>query len=196
MSYSSKSFQSTWSYDPKGDTHNDRIGRILAHGANLQQTLRNKALASTKSSIAFENEQKNGVGNTSTSGFPDQTARTEAPAPDGRGMVWVDSQGQVLGQVSSESYREPIKAVSPYAAMNERQTATATLNPTDRSMYLWRKVNPGCMKSTTRFPTTTMKEHFRHETDGSAPLDKTQHRKKTDFSEFVEAKVKFAQKVT
>ncbi|KXZ41114.1 hypothetical protein GPECTOR_777g956 [Gonium pectorale] len=88
------------------------------------------------------------------------------------------------------------------ATMTERQAACAALTPTERSMTLWRRLNPGCVEQTTRMPKSTFRDHFRSGTappPGGGPveavdvLDKTNHFRKTDFSEYTEVKLRLMQ---
>lgn len=59
---------------------------------------------------------------------------------DGRGLLWVDAKGEVLGPVSTESFKPPEKSTSPLDMCNEKQLAVATMTPLERSMHMWRKV--------------------------------------------------------
>jgi hypothetical protein len=104
MSYTSKSFQSQWTYNPNGCTHNDRIGQILARGADMSSTLKQQAALSVTSARALEIEEKKGAP-------PPQnlnSIRTEPKAPDGRGMVWVSgNNNKFLGCMFDVNLSDP-----------------------------------------------------------------------------------------
>lgn len=122
MSYASKSYQSTWTYDPHGTTHNDRIGQILSRGVDLsvsrnccnrchampcpqpQQNLMAmhpvlsvqstlKEQAASAAKTARAFELQEGT-RTGTAPSLDlnQPPTSTRPKPDGRGMVWVSEQ--------------------------------------------------------------------------------------------------------
>ena len=114
--------------------------------------------------------------------IPTTSAVDGPPKADGRGLVWVDGETmQSLGPVSTEPFKPPMKATSPVDMLgNEKQAAVATMQPVDRSMYMWRKINPGCMRSTISVPSSAMKDHFkmRDGLDNSAVIDKATFRKK------------------
>ncbi len=59
------------------------------------------------------------------------------------------------------------------------QKFVAALDTTQRSMHLWRKVNPGCMEVTTKLPVTTHKDHFQYNREKMEPLNKERFRLKS-----------------
>ena len=68
----------------------------------------------------------------------------------------------MLGPVSPAATQERSgpRTLTGLEGLNEKQTAAATMTPIDRSMHMWRKVQPGVMRSTTIWPESTMKDHF------------------------------------
>ena len=65
-----------------------------------------------------------------------------ASSADRRGMIWVDTKGEVLGPVTTETFKPPEKSTSPLDMCNEKQLAVASMTPLERSMHMWRKVRP------------------------------------------------------
>lgn len=80
--------------------------------------------------------------------------------------------------MTDEPFQEPFKETSPYETCNEKQMYVATMQPKERSMHLWRKVNPGCMQSTLEAPIATMKDQFKDREGLVRPTDKTHNRRK------------------
>ena len=76
------------------------------------------------------------------------------------GAVQVDQNGDTLGPASTESYQAPDKTVTGLEGLNDRQVAAKTMSGMERSMQMWRKVQPGVMRSAIKLPDSTMKEHF------------------------------------
>ena len=56
-------------------------------------------------------------------------------------------------------------------------------------------MNAGCMENTTILPNSTMKDHFKLKAEDMQPVDKAVHLKKTDFSDYTEAKLKVMQHI-
>jgi len=137
---SSPSFlQRTWNYDPQGDSSNDRIGKILARGVDLSATLRAEAGHSATKAREMELSEK-AHQHDAPAMIMGATSSSVGSSADKRGMVWVDSKGEVLGPVTTETFKPPEKPASSLDMCNEKQLAVASMTPLERSMHMWRKV--------------------------------------------------------
>ncbi len=184
--------------------------------------MRNQAmrdLAATQSFEAAEtaNQKTNYV---AAHNNPDMNTRvpdTRRPTQmDTEGYVWVDPRGGFIAPVtagrgegeepgaSGSGRRADAAATTGRGSgrqgpqLNERQAEYAGMDSTQRSMYMWRRLNPGCMESTTRVPVSTFKDHFGEASRGgeaAAEPDKTHHLKKTDFSHYTEVKLRLMQHI-
>ena len=121
----------------------------------------------------------------------DYPNRSQTQSSDNRGLAFIDSSTQeVLG--STGSFKGPAKDVSALATLNEKQLKIATMTTPERSKALWRRVAPGVMDSTIQSPQATTAETY--SPDGRPQIaephvDKAVHRKKTDFSEYLNKKI-------
>eukprot|EP00798_Chlamydomonas_sp_ICE-L_P021018 gene21018-27883_t len=214
MAYSSNTLKKTWTYDYGGDTHNDRIGRLLSGGHDLRMiaaasynstkimsSLPEIRSTTTKAEAAqqanylhdLEKEQaRGGSGGGKNGAALNQSAtNSKAATPDTKGLVWVDEKGNTLGPCSTaRSDKETVKLPGNLDGLNERQIAATTMKPVERSMDLWRKLQPGVMESTTKLPKPTMKDHFQYDSKSAFDVDHRHHFKKSDFSEYIENKLK------
>lgn len=64
------------------------------------------------------------------------------------------------------------------------------MSTVQRSMHMWRRVNPGCVEVNTKWKDPTYKEHYANKTKDAEKQDRRYYLQKTDFSEYTEAKVK------
>ncbi|GAX80129.1 hypothetical protein CEUSTIGMA_g7567.t1 [Chlamydomonas eustigma] len=188
MTYTGRLYERNWNYDPLGASHNDKIGQILARHVDLSTSLRKEAADSVKSARAFELHEKATQHEAPPMDLVVSTSKEHKV--DGRGLVWVDDSGKTLGPVTEEQFKPPLKAASPLDTLNEKQKGVATLTPLDRSMHMWRRINPGCMPSTYKMPHSSMKDQFDNREGLTAPVNKEMHRQKTEFSDYLEKKVK------
>ncbi|KAG2482511.1 hypothetical protein HYH03_018556 [Edaphochlamys debaryana] len=207
MAYAAKYYQRTWTYDPQADDHNARVGRILAGGLDLQASMRTKALAEVANQAAFEVAEKANQATNYVAAHMNDVPGMNAHVPDsrkpggadGKGYMWVDPKGRPLGPVGSGAEGEGASTsgggtgvlTGKRPQMTERQAEWAGMEPVERSMHMWRRVNPGCVRETTKLPVSTFKDHFgpKSRTGVEVP-DKEFHLKKTDFSEYTEVKVR------
>jgi hypothetical protein len=101
----------------------------------------------------------------------------------------VNASGEYIGPVTTEKFKEPMQEVTSVDTLNEKQRALAVLSPAERSMHLWRKLNPGVMASTINLPASTNSDTYHDQGRNLSPVvNKTVHRKKTDFNEYVNKK--------
>ncbi|KAG1659214.1 hypothetical protein FOA52_008983 [Chlamydomonas sp. UWO 241] len=190
MSYTSKRFQKNWTYDPQGTTHNDRIGQILAGGKDLSATLRMEAMEGVQ---AARNDELAVMAHARNAPKPlhETSVSFESKETQGRGMVWVDNKTKTdLGAVTDEPFTKPLREAGQFDTLNEKQIAVAALTPNQRSMHLWRKLNPGCMESTIKVPIATAQDTFKMRDGIVHNPDKEQFRKKTEFTAYVEAQMR------
>ncbi|GLI66720.1 hypothetical protein VaNZ11_010658 [Volvox africanus] len=201
MAYTSRPYERNWTYETSDDTFDSRVGKILSGGLDLKASLRDKALREIAASQEVEasNERREAAAakinlNSEVSGTGTQER------VDTRGYVWVDSNGCTLGQVGTNEAGGGVSAATDELAalsgrrprLTEKQAAAMSMNTTERSMNLWKKLNPGCVEETNRTPKSTFKDHFGPKADlpDADKVDKTYHYQKTDFSEYTEVKLK------
>lgn len=102
---------------------------------------------------------------------------------DGKGAVLQPPVQPVLPEATAAKILTTIKGTeSVFFGMTEKQ----------RSMEIWKKINPGCMESTLNLPTSTMHDHYIYEPEklDTSLFDTTFHFKKTDFTEFCNKQVR------
>ncbi|GLC68814.1 hypothetical protein PLESTF_000741400 [Pleodorina starrii] len=214
MAYTSRAYERNWNYEASDNNFDARVGKILAGGLDLKASLRDKALRDLAATQELEaaNERREAAAARVNLNAPMQTGGGATGSGTGRGVdtrayVWVDPRGRNLGPVGAA-------AAAPGGAtgtgtgtgtgelaaswsgrrprLTERQAAAMSLNTTERSMNLWKKINPGCVEETNRTPLSTFKAHFgpKAECPEADKVDKTYHYQKTDFSEYTEVKLK------
>lgn len=158
--------------------------------------MRAKAVETLKHNLQFEKEQaqqQRSSGGGETGFLINQPATSGRREPDTKGYVWVDPQGQYLGDLpqridpltASSAADEPSSATTDRP--NSRQETYIRMTPVQRSMHMWRRVNAGCVEATTRWPAPTYKEHYVDKTPQAEPFSMANHMRKTDFSEYVRA---------
>ncbi|GFR50024.1 hypothetical protein Agub_g12174 [Astrephomene gubernaculifera] len=199
MAYTSKGYQKNWTYEPTGDNFEAHVGRILAGDLDLKSSMRTQALEQLEAKRALNAADQ-------LRDVPGLNARVEDSRKPGKveaaGYMWVDPQGRPLappgeGARKSGSGTTNAAAASTASAarrprLTERQAACGAMEPVQRSMHLWSRINPGCVPESYRMPRSTFRDHFGPKADAedAEKLDKTNHFKKTDFSEYTEVKLK------
>lgn len=181
----SRLYENTWKYDSDANDFNAKVGRILTHGVDTQKSLKqsfhHKATSSASGSPTATQRS-------ATSDSPArQTSGGSSPSQMDRYAV-VDEKGNLIRNALDP---KSTTALSTGLAMTQRAETELTQN--QRSMHLWRRLNPGCVESTTRTPQSTMHEAYNYDkaaNDVIDPLDKTAHLKKTEFSEYTEVKLR------
>ncbi|EFJ41308.1 hypothetical protein VOLCADRAFT_98715 [Volvox carteri f. nagariensis] len=204
MAYTSRAYERNWNYEAADTTFDARVGKILAGGLDLKASLRDKALeelaAKQEADAAYEQREAAAARvNLNAATSPSKAGGRVDP----RGYVWVDPKGRTLGPVGDQTGAvpegggsSPAEQVAQLSSrrprLTERQMAAMSMNTSERSMALWKKLNPGCVEETQRTPKSTFKDHFGPKADlpEADKVDKTYHYQKTDFSEYTEVKLR------
>ncbi|KAJ9515933.1 hypothetical protein QJQ45_016879 [Haematococcus lacustris] len=187
-----KGYEADWVHNPGGSRFEDRVGKILSRGVNLQETFKQHALETAKRSIKFENEVMSGAGPANPAFYKQNSKGKEAV--DTRGYVWISPEGEVLGAASQETFFDLPPPPTPKQGLaTEKQRFFANLDDKQRSMHIWRRLNPGCMESNAMLPVTTYTQAFTYKPEQLQPLDKQSYRIKTEFTEYSDVKVRYAQ---
>ncbi|KAJ9515770.1 hypothetical protein QJQ45_008668 [Haematococcus lacustris] len=230
-----KGYEADWVHNPGGSRFEDRVGKILSRGVNLQETFKLHALETAKRSIKFENEVTSGAAPANPAFYKQNSKGKEAV--DTRGYVWVSDtvrqpkqpdswrlmrcasqligllsekeqrhsllililaeispEGEVLGAASQETFFDLPPPPTPKQGLaTEKQRFFANLDDKQRSMHIWRRLNPGCMESNAMLPVSTHTSHFTYKPEQLQPLDKQSYRIKTEFTEYSDVKVRYAQ---
>lgn len=100
----------------------------------------------------------------------------------------VDPKGTYMGELPQPEQPDYVQKAG--TTLSHSQQFYTKMQPVERSMYMWRRINAGCVESTTRWPNPTYKDHFPHDLSNAEKPDKRHHLKKTDFTDFTECKIK------
>uniref|UniRef100_A0A7S3VLT1 Uncharacterized protein n=1 Tax=Dunaliella tertiolecta TaxID=3047 RepID=A0A7S3VLT1_DUNTE len=190
----SKYYERAWEYNPDGDRFEDRVGKILSRGHNLRDTFRSQAHQTARRTRAYENEHASGHPPDVNPEYYRQGSDLGSGhrEVDKRGMVWVSKDGEVIGPASNQGFATLPPPPTPKQQMTtDPQKLMASLSPEQRSKTLWRKVNPACMEINTRLPVSTNTDHYTYKPELLDVMDKTYNRRKTDFTAFANAKIKY-----
>lgn len=156
----------------------------------MKATLSQRSQQSAMSAIQAELEEKAHHYDAPVP-IPAETVGKQQLQSETCGLVFVDANTRKIID-STGSFKTPTVEVSATATLNEKQLKIATMTPPERSKNLWRRVAPGVMDSTIASPVATTAEAFSPtgRPQISEPhVNKTVHRKKTDFSEYLNKKI-------
>jgi hypothetical protein len=76
--------------------------------------------------------------------------------------LWqVDPEGNYIAPVGDRSADAPPSSTGrPGAPLTATQSLYMGMDATQRSMHMWRRLNPGCVPATTLMPISTFNDHF------------------------------------
>ncbi|KAI8476480.1 MAG: hypothetical protein J3K34DRAFT_390201 [Monoraphidium minutum] len=194
MAHVSRHYSSHW--DPAKSTpggFDATVGHLLAQGVPF-------ALSQHLADEARRHSQQQGPQQRAPHSASGASAAAAAAPPRGAeaggggqlelgprpGYVWVDRRGATL--LAGLPVRPPPPAAAP-PPPHAAAAALANMSAAERSMQIWRRVSPGMMPGSSRTPQSSSKSAYvPYSPEQLSPLDGTHHLRKTDFSEYVEAR--------
>lgn len=185
--------QLAWTYseaDPD-DSFNKRVANILNRGMPMTARPITAPVGSCRAQKAREAAGPMKKISLPSSEAPAVMGRTANGLPDNapKGFGWVDGAGNTLA--------DGVKKVLLDSPISKGKPRPATCMPMHRrTQELWKRTNPGIMEQHIKTPTSTAQEHFQWDEDQMDQKTRTNwqtHRKKTDFSKYVEADARLKQ---
>lgn len=179
MSYTSKTFNQTWDFNPDGDDLAAKTGRMLHTGVfgrnNNREWKEPAPVEAPKKSFSVGASPS-----TTDKSEPTATGPIVANPPK---YVWVDPKGRTI--------RESGATTGNFTLPPKEDHSWTKAQFDTHSSHLWSRVNPGLIKDYMGAPPSTMKHHFpEHPEDKQKDFE--HHLKKTDYSEYTEARAKYA----
>ncbi|GBF90171.1 hypothetical protein Rsub_03304 [Raphidocelis subcapitata] len=194
MAHISKWYSSHWTPDGEPGSFNATIGRIICHtdaaaaaataaAAAAAETAGRGAAAAAAAAPAQRRAPPPGPGG----GTARAAAAAEGPWFGPRpGYSWVDRRGAPL---AAGPPAPPPPPPAPPRPPPPAAAELAALPPGQRSMRIWARISPGMLPGTSATPESTAAAAFKHPGQQLlGAIDFTHHLKKTDFSEYVEAR--------